>query len=164
MRIAVLLATALLVPGATACGGGPERDESGQIVESGDLGVFDVRVGDCFNDPPDLISSADALIESFVAVPCSEPHDNEVYALVDHPAGDDQPFPGIDALDEYGAGVCFSAFRPYVGRSYESSELDFFSFTPSEEGWERIDDREIICALYEVNLARLTGSMRGTRR
>ncbi|MDA0256261.1 MAG: septum formation family protein, partial [Chloroflexi bacterium] len=155
-----VVAAALLIVSATACGGGPDRDESGQIVETGDLGVFDVRLGDCFDDPPSIAEGEDIEVDSLVAVPCSEPHDNEVYALLDYPAGDDEPYPGTTALEEYGLGVCFSAFRSYVGRVYESSDLDFFSLTPRRDGWEQINDREIICALYEVDLGRLTGSMK----
>ena len=55
-----------------------DRDESGAIVGEGSIDAFSMRVGDCFND----IDSFDE-VSSVPGVPCSEPHDNETYAVFD---------------------------------------------------------------------------------
>lgn len=46
------------------------RDESGVIVEEGDLGVFVTQVGDCFN-PQDGAATS---LSVTTGVPCSDPH------------------------------------------------------------------------------------------
>ena len=96
-------------------------------------------------------------------VPCSESHDNEVYAVGDHPASSDAPYPGRDALDDYSNGYCLSEFDSYVGIDYEDSRLALAYFSPARDGWEDDDDREVSCFLYDLSFAKLTGSMKGSR-
>ncbi len=135
----------------TACGGA-QRDEAGSIIEAGSEDVFALQVGDCFDDPSEFgeIASVDAL-------PCAEPHDNEIYHTFDLPDGD---FPGDAAIDEAAFGQCLPAFETYVGTAWESSSLDISYLSPTLDSWKS-GDREIACLLYDVNLAKLTGSMEG---
>ena len=130
---------------AATCGGG--------------LSVISMEVGDCFDDPAGQATEVSEVDE----VPCSESHDNEVYAVADHPAGDDAPYPGDEALEVYGIGYCLSEFENYVGISYEESRLDFTYLLPVRDGWEGDDDRGFVCFLYDLNFAKLTGSMEGSR-
>jgi hypothetical protein len=142
------------------CSGGPDRDDSGQIVEEGDLGVFDFKVGDCFQDPENL-STGSAGVADVSAVPCTVLHDNEVFALFDV-SGRFDSWPGTPGLETVADEVCFDAFEPYVGLDFESSRLSFVWLLPSQETWEENDDREVVCILYDVELAKLTGSMRNS--
>jgi hypothetical protein len=151
----LLSAAALLL--LAACGGDPSRDESGAITEAGDLSVFSIRVGDCFDDT----ETADDEIQSVAAVPCEEPHDNEVYAAFDI-GGENDPFPGADALFARADEACFQPFEDFVGIAYEDSRLDFFPITPTAGSWDD-GDREVLCTLYDFNLAKLTGTMRDSR-
>lgn len=72
----------LTVGSLTGCGvlngllgnGTEVRDDSGAVIESGDANVFAIAVGDCFTD-----EVASDQVESLPVVPCSEPHENEVY-------------------------------------------------------------------------------------
>jgi hypothetical protein len=119
--------------------------------------VADLGPGDCFDDQfagGELVEE----IETLPIVDCDEPHDNEAYAVFDLPDG---VFPGDDALYVEGLDRCLPLFEGYVGSSYETSRLDIFPITPVAEGWAD-GDREIICALYDIDLAKLTGSMRGS--
>lgn len=151
MRLrALVIAGALIL---AACGGAA-RDDSGAIVEAGTEDVFALKVGDCFNDPDSF-----GEIESVEAVPCSEPHDNEVFHTFDLPDG---AFPGADAIDEAAFGGCLPAFEQYVDVSYQESSLDISYLSPTAESWDR-GDREIACLLYDLNLEKLTGSMKGAR-
>ncbi|MDA3040977.1 MAG: hypothetical protein O3C27_15900 [Actinomycetota bacterium] len=75
--------------GANAFDANTTRDESGEIVEAGGLGVFAMEVGDCFQVP------IEDLVQSVEAVPCTEPHDAQVYAKFDMPDG---PYPGEPAI------------------------------------------------------------------
>ena len=153
-RLGLLLPALALLMLVAACGGDPPRDESGAILEGGDLSVFSIREGDCFDDG-DL--DADEVFE-VAAVPCSEPHDNEVYAVFDIAAEGDS-FPGADSLMARADEACYQLFEDFVGIAYEDSALAFFPITPTEEGWDD-GDREVICAVYDFSFAKLTGSMR----
>ena len=133
----LFLLTALL---AAACGGGS---------------VFTLQVGTCFDH------SDEAEVSSVPEVDCSEPHDNEVFAVFDYEASD--TFPGSSAMNEAAQELCIAEFEAYVGLSYQESALEVFPITPTQRGWES-GDREIICALYNIDLSKLTGSMEGAAR
>lgn len=139
--LTVVLSTALSLA-LGACGGGDG------------VSVFGLEVGDCFDDPDGQT------VEEVPAVDCGEPHDNEVFALVAHPATPDEGFPGRDAVVATAEELCAGPFEEYVGRSYEESRLYLFPITPSQETWAD-GDREIVCALYEQDEGKMRGSRRG---
>jgi hypothetical protein len=70
-----------------ACGGAA-RDDTGTITEGGELDVFSLSVGDCFG------STTEDAVASVEAVPCSEPHESEVFALADYDADASAEWPG----------------------------------------------------------------------
>jgi hypothetical protein len=55
---------------------------------------------------------------------------------------------------------CEERFADYVGSEYESSSLALFAITPTQNSWIQYKDREVICALYDMNEQKLTRSMR----
>lgn len=116
--------------------------------------VFDLAVGDCFDDPSNLQEVTDVPI-----VECSSPHDNEVY--LNHTIAEVSVYPGEAQMGEMANEVCLDSFQPFVGRSYQSSDLDFGWLTPTSESW-RQGDRVITCFLYDFDYEKLTGSMQGT--
>ena len=54
-------------------------------------------------------------------------------------------------------------FEAFVGKDYESSQLDIFPIYPTRQSWNELDDREVVCALYDLDLKKLAGTMRGSR-
>lgn len=133
-----------------------DRDGSGEIVAAGDLDVMTVQVGDCFDDP-----EAAGLVFSLDAIPCSQPHDNEVFA-VESVAGVWTDYPGQGAVDDYAYERCSgSLFDDFVGTAYLDSVLDVFTLTPTPDSWDQ-GDREVVCALYRLDFAKLTGSARNS--
>lgn len=152
LRAAVAL-TLLLA----ACSGSADvpdvaRDADGRPTEAGEVRADRLRVGDCFDDQDD--DSPDG----FPVVPCDQPHDNEVFFAFVVP-GDD--FPGQDALADQAAARCRDApFTDYVGVSIDASVLRVFYVLPSQETWDRFDDRTLVCALYDEDRAPLDGSAR----
>lgn len=128
--------------------------ESGEVVEGGQQSAFTMRVGDCWNDPDGQ------QVSELEVVPCAEPHDNEVIALFDLPDGD---FPGEDAVEAAADEGCTARFADYVGSSYESSELVIWPLWPTEGSWDNMDDREIVCSVYDPS-GLLTGSIKGSAR
>jgi len=133
------------------------RDESGDITEGGDVGVFALEVGDCFDQPP----SGD--ITEVAAIPCDEPHDLEVFAKFDMEGGDDAPYPGDAAVRTASEECIGTLFEDYVGLDYQSSRFDVFPITPTQDTWESdLNDREIICTANTVDGTPITGSIQGT--
>jgi len=118
--------------------------------------VLDLGVGDCFNDE-DLDAE---VITNVPTVSCSEPHDNEIYHAY---SMTDAVHPGRDAALDAADQRCFEQFEPFVGMDYFESDLDFFSMVPTPESWDE-GDRGVLCALYAVDLSKLTGSMRDAQR
>ena len=133
------------------------RGDDGGIQEAGSLQVQDLRVGDCFvfEESVEEVSEVDAR-------PCTEPHRYEIFHITNWQGADDS-YPSDDAWFSFYLDSCVPPFEEYVGRSYESSALDFVPFTPTEEGWDA-GDRVVQCALVDPNAAELTESLRGADR
>ena len=152
-RLAVLVAALGLL--ALACGGA-ERDDSGAVVGAGDVSAFEMRIGDCFDDP----SSAEEQVSSLTAVPCETPHDNQVFALLDYPGGSDDAYPGQQTLLDYSNDACLEPFEPFVGKAYEESHFAISVLFPSSDSWDQ-GDREIVCFLYDLTLEPWEGTAEG---
>ena len=136
-----------------------DRDGTGAIVSEGSVDAFKIRVGDCFNDTGSISTAEGGEVSSLPAVPCSEPHDNEVYAVFDL---DVVEFPAEEAMSQMAFDECMNRFAGFVGIDYQSSTLDILTLYPTRESWERQGDREIVCAVFEMNAKPLTGSARNT--
>ena len=135
-----LLAVALV---ASACGD--------------DTSVFDLGVGDCFNDQEDLTETE---VSEVATVDCSSPHDNEIYFEF---SMTDAVFPGNDAALESSSFRCLDEFEAFVGIDYLESDLDLFPITPTATSWAE-GDRVVYCAVYALDLSKLEGSVRGSNR
>ena len=190
LRTSLFSIVALTLVIATACGGG-DGEESGSDGETatatstataasggevtptttadatqaatstggGTLDVFALNVGECFDDPPNI--GAGTQVQELEGIPCEQPHDNEVYALIDYPGGSSEPYPGDEAINSFMEEECLAAFEDYVGGEYATSNLDFGNLTPTSGSWEQ-GDREIVCFLYDSDLAKLEGSAEGS--
>jgi hypothetical protein len=134
-----------------------DRDETGAIVEGGDISAFQIRVGDCFDDAG-VFSEGNAEVSKVPAIPCAEPHDNEVYAVFDVSI---TSFPAGEEMANIAFDSCLERFASFVGKDYDSSSLDIATLYPSQESWKHQNDREVVCVVYDVNAKKLTGSVRG---
>lgn len=137
-----------------ACAPAADRNDAGEVVASGQIDIFQTKIGDCFDDQ----SQTDS-IDDVPGRPCLEPHDNEVFALFDTSL---TSFPGEDEMFDHAIDECMTRFEDYVGEPYDSSVLDIFPIVPTLESWKRVNDREIICALYHIEGEKLVGSMKGS--
>ena len=138
-----------------------DRDAGGAIVEAGTLDADELQVGDCL-DWPGSGSDDIEVFDSVEARPCGEPHDMEVYAVLEYPSVSGTSFPGDEILTNWGFDKCFSGFQQYIGASYQSvPDIDITIFWPSEEAWDQ-DDRTVHCLMvpYEDGV-KLTGSLLG---
>lgn len=117
--------------------------------------VFDLEVGQCFDDPPSFDEVANVDI-----VECSEPHDNEIYLAFDLADGS---YPGEVSVEETAVQSCLAGFEPFVGQAYETSTLDIGYLFPTSETWQQ-GDREIVCLVYDLSGTPLTGTVEGSGR
>ena len=136
-----------------------DRDSTGAIVSGGDVDAFTMRIGDCFDDTSSIATQDGGEVTSLPGVPCAEPHDNEVYAVIDLNVAS---FPQGDEMSELAFESCLERFEPFVGLEYESSTLDILTLYPTEDSWKLQNDREVVCALYDMNANKLTGSVKGS--
>lgn len=141
-----------------ACEQSAERAESGDIVHEGEVDVFSMQVGDCFDDQKAMLSD-DSEIDSVPGVPCNEAHDNEAFYKFDSVLTE---WPGDEALEDIGKQECLKHFEGYVGKSYDDSSLDIFSIKPTEYGWRKLDDREVVCVAYDMEFSKLTRSVKNS--
>lgn len=120
----------------------------------GEGAVTALRVGQCLDQP-----AAATAIEEVEVVPCDDPHDLEVFAVVALPDG---PYPGDSARSDAALAACTDRFAAYVGIEPSASELATGFLVPTEAAWDG-GDREVVCLLYAPG-ERLQGSMRATQR
>ena len=148
------LGSIALIIGLSGCSTGPDRDDEGAIVETGELDAFSIKQGDCLESPTD-----DTEFSSVQAVPCNEPHDMEAYYLFDLPDG---TIPPEQELSDLAAEGCIDAFEGYVGVDYFSSQYEISWFTPTSASWDQ-GDQEIVCLAVDAGTAKLTESVKGSK-
>ncbi len=105
--------------------------------------VADLAIGDCFNGGGEA-----ELVETVDVVDCGEAHDFEVYARPLHPGSG--AYPGVDAMFAWADEQCWDAFAPYVGASFEQSELFFTNFIPTDDSWDQ-GNRRATCMLHRFD-------------
>ncbi|MCP9489353.1 MAG: DUF4190 domain-containing protein [Solirubrobacteraceae bacterium MAG38_C4-C5] len=115
-----------------------ERDAGGDVAEGGDLSVFEVQTGDCLQG----VTETEAAL-NVEAVPCEQPHDAEVVADFELPEGD---WPGLEPVIARAEERCaqLSAGLP-PSPALEDGEIFFYH--PTEQSWDTVDDREVLCLL-----------------
>jgi hypothetical protein len=148
-----------LTVGLVSCSNEPEatRDETGAVASEGALDAFEIAVGDCIVD--EAAASEEVVeVSSVTAVPCSRPHDAEAYSAFDLPDGD---FPGDEEVAAAGDERCLEDFESFIGTPFEESRYDIFTIHPSEQTWNEMDDREVVCLVIDPEGGKLEGSLRG---
>lgn len=133
-----------------------DRSATGEITGAGDLQATDLRVGDCF----DLKEPEATEIGDVTATPCTQEHEYELFYQASLPEGD---YPAETVFEEYVKDNCLTTFTAYVGKAYEESELDIYWLYPTDDAW-RDGDRSVQCAVYHPRVARLTTSLKDSKR
>jgi hypothetical protein len=128
----------LATAGCSAAGNSGESEDTG----SADISVLTLEVGSCLNDVDQPIAQEMTEIPS---VPCSEPHQSEVYAEV---VVDDASFPGVDAVAALASEACEAEFARFMGLPYDESTLSFHFYYPTQSSWA-VGDRSVFCVVYD---------------
>jgi hypothetical protein len=153
-----LLLPLLLAATLAGCAETAIRDASGAVSTAGTLDAFSVALGDCVIEG--AASEEVVEVSQVEVVPCADSHDSEVFAVFDLPDGD---FPGDEAVMAAADEGCYGAFPGFVGMAYEDSGLDFGTYFPTEDSWNALDDREVVCLAWDP-AGRVTGSLEGVAR
>jgi hypothetical protein len=138
---------AIILAAATAA----KRDDGGTVRQGGDISATALQVGDCVND---LKNSTNVL--SLPGVPCTQPHEGEVFAVFDLPAGD---YPGTAAVDEQVTKECTDRIEAYSPSAARDPGVGLFSVYPLEQNWNR-GDRQVVC-IATAATGTTTGSIKG---
>jgi hypothetical protein len=93
-------------------------------------------------------------VASLSAVPCAQPHEGEVYAVFDLPAGD---YPGVAAVTKQVETQCTDRLAGYAPKAVEDASIGIYFLYPFEQNW-RSGDREAVCLATTTPPA--TGSLR----
>ena len=145
--------SAVLVLGAgllASCGGGGEiRAESGEVIAPGTWSVFDLRAGDCLD-----AAEAEGDISDVALVPCTDPHTQEVFATVEHP---EKVYPGAADLSLWADAACLSELQSELGLTLADG-LFVSYLLPSFDGWNKNEDRTVVCVLVFPTKGSVTGS------
>ena len=111
--------------------------------------VFRLRAGDCVNSGPGGISSP-------TVVPCSQPHDAEVYARF---ALAGPRWPGDAAIGTQARQGCTARVGGYLNPQLATTVLAESYVFPDQGAWNA-GERTIICEIRSTT-GKLTGSVRG---
>ncbi|MDX1509905.1 MAG: septum formation family protein [Nitriliruptorales bacterium] len=116
--------------------------------------MFELEPGDCFDnlfsDPQET-----RLLLRVEVVPCDEPHQKEVTAIVPVPGGDEHP--GGAFFVEVVSNECPAALQEYAGAHGE--DLVGTGHFPSTNSWD-LGYHWVICVVQAADGGLLTGSVR----
>jgi hypothetical protein len=156
-----VLATALLLASCSSAGEqDATRDESGEVAENEDIGVFRLRQGDCLIMPTAGIAGEE--VETLEAIPCDEPHSGEVLSIVTVPGDGDAPYPGDAAISTQAETGCLADFQSITGVEFAlDTDWDMTFLSPTADSWNLGDDREIVCIVLPLDGEPTTATVNG---
>ena len=113
--------------------------------------LWSLDEGECFDDP---VPAGSGVVE---LQRCEDPHDNEVLAVVEHPASA-ADYPGDEAMIDFAVETCTDAFETRVDPA-DRSELDHDWFSrPVAATWAE-GHHAVVCVLWDEEMDPLVGSM-----
>jgi hypothetical protein len=120
---------------------------SNNSAGGGTVAVTTLKPGNCING----IQGSGA-IEDLPVVECALPHEGEVYAVFNLPAG---PWPGDATVQKQAETRCKAEFKTYAPKAADSAEVLYLH--PLQQSWSR--DRGVTCVATDER-GTTTGSVR----
>ena len=124
----------------------------------------DLQVGDCYNEPDAASATTNddskRQVGSVEVVDCEVPHQHEVYNNYKITLS---TFPDSSTMQSEIQTACYSSFEDYVGKSYDESQYEASTLTPTENSWAQ-GDRTITCTLVTKDNSLITGSLKGAAK
>ena len=159
LTLATIAAAGIALSGCSLLG--QVDNLTGDDTTTGDDDVFQIKVGECFNDE----TPEGETVSEVQKVDCAEPHIWEAYESIIVDEGDGT-YPGEDVVTAKSETDCKAAFAEYIGIDYDSSTLYLSFYYPTEETWTQINDREILCIVTTTEdfATKTTGSVKGSAK
>jgi Septum formation/Domain of unknown function (DUF4190) len=104
------------------------QSATGKITHRGDLGVFALVTGDCFDNPTNTQN-----IESVTAIPCTQPHDSQVFAKFDL-KGSDDAYPAPATLNKLADTGC-NARTGSIDKPKTTADMTIRVLFPEQDSW-----------------------------
>jgi hypothetical protein len=124
-----LIWVAVFVAAGVLSGGTATRQSaSGKITHRGNLGVFALATGDCFDNPTNTQD-----IESVTALPCTQAHDSQVFAKFNL-SGDNNAYPAPDALTKLADTGCNSRTGS-IDKPKTNADMTIRVLFPERDAW-----------------------------
>jgi len=123
---------------------------SGKITHSGQLSVFSLAVGDCFNNP-----AGASTVTTVTAIPCSQPHNAQIYAKFNL-SGSDLSYPGTSTVTSLAAKGC-NARTDSVNKSAAPSSMTIRLLFPEQDAW--LNGRRTVSCMIVNPTADITSSL-----
>jgi len=141
-----------------------ERNDTGEVVTEGDIGVLVLKLGDCVMLPSNALSDTMAPgdtveVETLRGVPCNELHDGEIFYVHKFFSDENAEYPGNEVLLETIGFFCEDRYEDYTGVAWLDSQHDIFPLTPTAESWG-YGDREGQCIAANESGEQLSASIR----
>jgi hypothetical protein len=135
-----LIAVGLVIAGVVA------------VSQRNDVALDEISPGQCVQDP------GDERLGEVEKVDCGQPHDMEVFAVVNIATGENEPWPGGGEIEDRSLDACLARVETYIGQDFWESPYDVTGISPVREGWND-GLHSTICLLINVDGSPLTGSL-----
>lgn len=150
LLIAAAIVGAVVVVGGAALMLGSGDGGSGGGSGGGRTPITELAKGDCFE------GSASA--DNVDVVGCGDPHDGEVFAVVDY-GGERVGYPGAQPLEAFGSDECSDRLDAYIADSTVSaSDLEVVPLVPTADQWNA-GEREVTCWAGDAAGSKLESSI-----
>ncbi|MDO9458341.1 hypothetical protein [Nocardioides sp.] len=125
-----------------------DRDDDGEVVDTGEVAVTDLRTGDCIEEP---IAGGEQV--TLTVTPCDDPHRAEIFFEFDLEGGS---YPGRRATARLARGGCLAQLPAAVRDGPPGQDLELYYLYPNNERNFR-GDRTVSCLVVSEGLR--TGSV-----
>jgi putative regulator of septum formation len=121
-----------------------------------------LKTGDCVNQGL-TVDATGSQVREYTVVDCGSAHDAEVFSVFDYPNATAQ-FPGYEQIGAVEQTGCQRDFTAYVGIDWADSSYTINYVAPTERTWAQ-GDRSIKCLAEDsTGEAKITGSVRGSKK
>jgi uncharacterized membrane protein YhaH (DUF805 family) len=123
---------------------------TGAITHSGNLSVFSLAVGDCFNNPPGATS-----LTTVTAIPCTQAHNAQIYAKFDV-SGSIVNYPGTASLTRTATRGCNNRVSS-LDKSMITDSMQIRFLYPLADSW--LDGNRTISCMIANPVSNITSSL-----
>jgi hypothetical protein len=138
-----------IVAVAVIAGGTDDNDPTASLADGDDVKVQQLAPGQCLNGLQE--SSA---IRDLPVVPCTQPHEGEVFAVFNLADGD---FPGDQQVAKLAEKGCVDRVETHAKKAADDPNLEIYFLHPTQTSW-RLGDQGVTCVAMS-STGKVTGSI-----